>query len=163
MNDGDRFYGRGLQFECLRCGACCTGAPGFVYLSQEDIASIAEFLKKDKGSVVRYYTRVVRVFGERRLSLTERSNYYCIFWSRVCLIYPARPYQCRSYPFWKRHLVSRREWNKVGDRCPGINRGRVYRDEEIERFVTETPVYNMDRFGSYGTFHPSDSQEYEKI
>jgi len=142
----DRFYNRGLQFECLKCGNCCTGAPGFVYLSEEDIASIAEFLEKDKRSFIREYTRVITIFGERRLSLCERSNYDCVFWSRVCLIYDVRPYQCRSFPFWKRHLISKREWEKVSNRCPGIDRGQVHSAGKIEQLIAGAPVYNIDRF-----------------
>ena len=145
--NGDRgFYSRGLQFECLKCGNCCTGAPGFVYLSRADIASIANFLQKDYESFITEYTRVIRIFGERRLSLTERSNFDCVFWNRTCIIYEARPYQCRSFPFWKRHLVSSREWDKVGERCPGINRGIVYTAETIDELLQGVPDYNLDHF-----------------
>jgi Fe-S-cluster containining protein len=145
--DGDRrFYSRGLQFECLKCGNCCTGAPGFVYLSQADIASIANFLQKDYRSFIHQYTRVVRVFGERRLSLTERSNYDCVFWQKICTIYESRPYQCRSFPFWKLHLVSSKEWEKAARRCPGMNRGAVYTEEMIEELLQGIPDYNLDRF-----------------
>ena len=76
-NRSEKFYTRGLQFECIRCGNCCTGAPGFVYLSEEDIASIAEFLQKDKKTLIQKYTRLVTMFGERRLSLTEKANFEC--------------------------------------------------------------------------------------
>jgi Fe-S-cluster containining protein len=147
--EAERFYGSGLQFECLRCGRCCTGAPGYVYLSEQDIASIADFLKKDKISFLGEYTRSVTLFGEHRISLTERTNYDCVFWKGGdCLIYDARPYQCRAYPFWKGHLVSVREWEKAAERCPGINRGPVHTAEEIEHIVDGTPRYNSDRFTS---------------
>ncbi len=145
-NRSERFYAHGLQFECLKCGACCTGAPGFVYLSKGDIVSIAEFLKKDKRTIIQQYTRLVYIFGERRLSLTERANYDCVFWNRMCTIYEARPYQCRSFPFWKRHLISSREWARVGERCPGINRGHLYAASQIERFARGAHNYSIDRF-----------------
>jgi len=147
-NQSESFYVHGLQFACLKCGNCCTGAPGYVYLSEGDIASIAKFLKKDKGTFMRQYTRMVHIFGERRLSLTEKSNFDCVFWSRLCTIYEARPYQCRSFPFWKRHLVSSREWEKVGRRCPGINRGNLFTASQVEELVRSTPNYNIDRFTS---------------
>jgi Fe-S-cluster containining protein len=146
MSDSERFYRNGLQFECLKCGSCCTGAPGYVYLSENDIVSIAGFLKKDKVSFIREYTRHVTVFGERRLSLIERKNYDCVFFKGICRIYEARPYQCRSFPFWKRHLVSEREWKRAGKRCPGIDRGRVYPAQEIDRLAKGTPVYDIERF-----------------
>jgi Fe-S-cluster containining protein len=139
-----RFYSDGLQFECTQCGKCCTGAPGFVYLSDFDEARISEFLNVHEQSFLREYTRTVTIFGERRRSLTERPNYDCVFWKKTCTIYPVRPYQCRSYPFWKRNLVSNREWLKVGSKCPGIDRGRLHSAEEIERCITCTPVYKLD-------------------
>jgi Fe-S-cluster containining protein len=147
-NQSESFYAHGLQFECLNCGNCCTGAPGYVYLSEGDIASIAEFLKKDKGTIMKQYTRRVHIFGEKRLSLTEKPNLDCVFWNKLCTIYEARPYQCRSFPFWKRHLVSSREWEKVGQRCPGVNRGPLYTAFQIEELVHGTPGYNIDLFYS---------------
>ena len=147
-NQPARFYTQGLQFECLKCGACCTGAPGYVYLSEEDIASIAEFLKKDKGTILAHYTRIVHMFGERRYSLTEKPNFDCVFWRKLCTIYEARPYQCRSFPFWKRHLVSSREWEKAGQRCPGIGRGPLYTAHQIDELAYGTPSYNIDLFST---------------
>ncbi len=143
------FYHRGLQFECTRCGKCCTGYPGFVYLSENDIDSIAKFLKMSKGSFARKYTRSVHVFEEPRMSLTEKPPYDCVFWDGLCTIYPVRPYQCRSYPFWKRNLVSEREWEKVGSTCPGINRGRVHSRIEIDAWVQNVPSYKCETFLSW--------------
>jgi Fe-S-cluster containining protein len=145
----ESFYAHGLQFECLKCGSCCTGAPGYVYLSEGDIASIAEFLKKDKDTFIDQYTRVVHMFGEQRLSLTEKANYDCVFLNRLCTIYEARPYQCRSFPFWKRHLVSLREWERVGQRCPGIGRGQLFTKMNIDDLIHATPNYNIDLFSSF--------------
>jgi hypothetical protein len=145
-NGGEPFYAKGLQFECLNCGKCCTGFPGFVYLSERDIARASEFLRVGKGEFVERHTRIVSVFHERRLSLTERKNFDCVFWEDGCTIYPARPYQCEAFPFWNRHLVSRREWEKTTSTCGGIGRGRVYSRVEIERFAREVPSYDIDTF-----------------
>jgi Fe-S-cluster containining protein len=139
-------YAKGLQFECLNCGRCCTGFPGYVYLSEHDIARASEFLRMQDGEFIERHTRIVNVFHERRLSLTERKNFDCVFWNEGCTIYPARPYQCRTFPFWKRHMISRREWEKTASICRGVNRGRVYSSEEIERCVRDVPAYDIDRF-----------------
>jgi Fe-S-cluster containining protein len=80
-----------------------------------------------------------------------------VFWKTLCTIYEARPYQCRSFPFWKRHLVSSREWEKVGDRCPGINRGKLHTASEIEGFAQGTPDYAIDRFTSLSVLHLKQS------
>jgi len=143
------FYQKGLQFECLKCGKCCSGFPGFVYLSIEDIKEICSFLDLDNKQFISRYTRTVHIFRQKRLSLIEKSGYDCIFWDRsekLCTIYPARPYQCKSYPFWKSNLVSEREWKKVQDFCPGVNRGRVYSREEIESFLKKTPDYDAGNY-----------------
>ena len=31
--DSPEWYRDGLRFECTRCGACCTGAPGYVWVT----------------------------------------------------------------------------------------------------------------------------------
>ena len=38
------WYSGGLAFECTRCGHCCTGDPGFVWVTEEELAAIAKFL-----------------------------------------------------------------------------------------------------------------------
>ena len=140
------FYKKGLQFECIQCGKCCTGYPGFVYLSETDIKSISEYLHCDKRGFIKKYTKTVRYFYEERFSLNEKSNYDCIFWDKICTIYPSRPHQCRTYPFWKRNLVSEREWNKTAKFCPGINRGQLYSFEEILMLSTKVLNYDIGRF-----------------
>jgi hypothetical protein len=145
-NGGEPFFAKGLQFECVNCGRCCTGFPGYVYLSEIDIARASEFLSVGRGEFVERYTRIVSVFHERRLSLIERKNFDCVFWRDGCTIYPVRPYQCEAFPFWNRHLVSRREWEKTAAGCRGIGRGRVFPREEIERFARQVPSYDVAAF-----------------
>ena len=38
-----------------------------------------------------------------RVTLRERANGECVFWDRQagCTVYPARPAQCRTWPFWE--------------------------------------------------------------
>jgi Fe-S-cluster containining protein len=143
----ETFYRNGLQFECLKCGKCCTGEPGYVWLSSGDITAISIFLGIEKGLFLKKFTRTVQFFGEMRCSLIEKSDNACIFWDKLCTIYPARPYQCRSFPFWKRNLISKREWDKTAWRCPGINRGRIFSEKEIETLLENTPDYNLERMG----------------
>jgi Fe-S-cluster containining protein len=142
-------YEKGLQFECTRCGKCCTGFPGFVYLSEPAVKLIADFLDETVERFLIKYTKTVSIFHENRLSLIEKSNYDCIFWDKICKIYPVRPYQCRSYPFWKKHLVSKREWDKAGRFCPGINRGKVHSKNAIDDLIRNVPDYNIENFFSH--------------
>ena len=43
------WYRYGLSFECTQCGNCCTGGPGFVWVEEEEIRAIADFLDKPIG------------------------------------------------------------------------------------------------------------------
>lgn len=42
---------------------------------------------------------------------------------RVCAIYPVRPLQCRTWPFWPENMKSRAAWDRAAKGCPGMNRG----------------------------------------
>lgn len=123
------WYREGLAFECTRCGACCTGAPGYVWVDAEEIARLAE----NRGeSVEDFGRRYVRRVGHR-LSLIERPGGDCIFWDKSagCTVYEARPVQCRTWPFWLENIASPEDWDHVTSVCPGSGRGRVFTVEEI--------------------------------
>ena len=49
-----------------------------------------------------------------------------------CRIYPVRPRQCRTWPFWPVNLSSPETWALAAGRCPGINRGRIVLFEQVE-------------------------------
>jgi Fe-S-cluster containining protein len=131
-NDADTeapWYRDGLSFECTRCGACCTGAPGYVWVIAEEIARLAEF----RGETVEQFSRrFVRRVGSR-YSLVEKPGGDCIFWDRQvgCTVYPARPVQCQTWPFWPENVESPEAWEHVEGVCPGSGRGRWFSVEEI--------------------------------
>src|SRR5581483_2099839 len=98
------WYRDGLSFSCTRCGACCTGAPGYVWVNAEEIERIAAF----RGETVeRFSKQFVRRVGEH-FSLVEKPGGDCIFWEkeRGCTVYPARPAQCQTWPFWPENIVT---------------------------------------------------------
>ena len=64
------WYEEGLRFACVRCGSCCRGEPGYVWVSGEEWERIAEHLGTDEEELARRCLR--RVFG--RLSLVELRN-----------------------------------------------------------------------------------------
>ncbi len=71
------------------------------------------------------------------MSLIEKRNYDCIFWSEEgCEVYAARPFQCRSFPFWSSIVDDREHWEEQGRSCPGINEGDLHSSSEIERWLT---------------------------
>ena len=64
-------------------------------------------------------------------SLRIRRNGDCIFWDRGCTIYPVRPRQCRTFPFWPENLESPQAWAAATRTCHGAGKGKLYRLEDI--------------------------------
>jgi Fe-S-cluster containining protein len=113
------WYKDGLKFACTECGKCCTGEPGYVWISQEEIEDMAEALNISVKEFVQMYTR--EVDGE--LSLKEfPKTYDCIFLrDGKCMVYKARPTQCRTFPFWPENVESKEAWEDCAKRCEGVN------------------------------------------
>ena len=132
MSGDEPWYKDGLHFTCTGCGNCCTGAPGVVWLNDEELEQIADHLDKTVGEIRLFHTRL---YGNR-VSLKEYANGDCTFFepeTRKCRIYPARPRQCRTWPFWRSNLESREIWEAVQKICPGAGRGAFVSLDEIEQ------------------------------
>ena len=123
------WYQDGLRFRCTRCGHCCTGPPGFVWLNDEEVSAIARYRGETKEQTEALYTRLCD--GER--SLKEKANGDCVFYDRQagCTIYPVRPRQCRTWPFWESNLATPETWQKTRGVCPGAGQGELISEEEI--------------------------------
>lgn len=118
------FYENGLHFQCTQCSNCCRLDPGYVFLSYNDLDRLLDYFSISKDKFIKKYCRNVDMDEHKRLSLNEKTNYDCIFWSNGgCDIYKARPLQCRSYPFWKPFLNDRISWNIEARSCSGMNHG----------------------------------------
>ncbi len=131
------WYAAGLAFECVGCGGCCAGPEeGYVWVTEREIRAIAAHLDLAVAEMER---RHVRRVGGRRSLVERKDNRDCVFLQpdgnggRKCAIYPVRPRQCRTWPFWAVNLRDPGAWALAGMRCPGINRGATYNLEEIER------------------------------
>jgi hypothetical protein len=137
------WYAAGLHFECVQCGACCAGpGQGYIWVTRPEIKIIADFLKMPVGQVRQNYLKRI-VF--RTTIIEQPSTRDCVFLRKVegrkkCIIYPVRPNQCRTWPFWSSNLSSPDAWNIAAQKCPGINRGRFYSFEEIERIKKNKEV-----------------------
>ena len=130
------WYAEGLAFACTRCGNCCTGAPGSVKVSEAETEELAALVGLDLADFCERYTRLL---DGGTVSLIERSNGDCVFWSASagCLVYAARPKQCRTWPFWKKNLASRDAWAEAAGSCPGMGRGERHAREEIDRVLAD--------------------------
>ncbi len=127
----DPWYADGLQFTCTGCGDCCTGDPGVVWVTDDELQEIADYREQTIGEIRLFHTRL----HGGRVSLTEFANGDCTFFdgaTRRCQIYPVRPMQCRTWPFWKSNLESEAAWNQVCEDCPGAGTGELVTLEEIE-------------------------------
>jgi|SRR5580700_10202258 Fe-S-cluster containining protein len=139
------WFADGLRFTCSQCGNCCTGGPGFVWISRVEIAKLAEFLHLSRLQVIRRYCRKVgRRFSLKEMRNSRTGGFDCVFIRelpgvdgaharRICSIYEARPLQCRTWPFWEGNLATRKAWHHASRTCLGMNSGRFFSRNEIEK------------------------------
>lgn len=125
------WYKDGLRFECTRCGQCCSGFPGFVWVNDSEIEALAEFRDEPVEEVIGLYTRLHN--GKR--TLRDKLSDECIFFEvgKGCTVYSVRPRQCRTWPFWSSTTSSPEAWERTKGLCPGAGQGELISAEEITR------------------------------
>ena len=134
------WYANGLRFTCTRCGNCCRnhGDYAFVYLAEADVSAIARHLGLSREDFLRTHCQTVDGWVTLRMDSPA-----CPFLEagQTCAIYPVRPKQCATWPFWKENL-ERATWEgAVKDCCPGIGRGSLTPAAEVERIARETDEF----------------------
>jgi len=122
-----------VRFECLRgCSNCCRLSGGFVFLTEEEAANIAQFLEAPLDLFNEWFTKPV----EEQIALVDGDDEHCVFLENgICSIYPVRPKQCRTYPFWPENLKTKAHWNLTKDMCPGIGKGPVISSSDISAIL----------------------------
>jgi len=132
------WFADGLKFTCTQCGKCCTGEPGYIWVSEEEITKLAAFRGDDRKEFEAVYTRKAK----GKVTLREKPNGDCIFFDskRGCTVYPVRPIQCRTWPFWDMNLTSPEEWERTEAICPGSGEGELIPVEEILKRVRARPM-----------------------
>lgn len=112
----------GVRFECQQgCTNCCE-MRGFVYLTEEDLGQAAEFKGMSKRAFERRYVYRTKNF----LRLRKPRGSQCHFLVEGgCSIHPAKPTQCRLFPFWPELVERRAEWKATARHCPGIGKGEL--------------------------------------
>ncbi|WP_457595143.1 YkgJ family cysteine cluster protein [Hydrogenimonas sp.] len=116
--------GFGYAFDpkaCETCGGnCCTGESGHIWVAVQKIPEMAAFLGIGSDEFIERYLEKVGY----RFSLREKvvdGEYDCIFFDRRlrrCTVYPVRPMQCRTFPFWDYFKDHEEE---LRNECPGIS------------------------------------------
>jgi Fe-S-cluster containining protein len=129
-----------LRFQCQPgCTACCE-KQGFVYLTEDDIIRLADYLSLTAEAFEARY--VFRTKHLRRLRVPRHAQ--CEFLAGGgCSVHAAKPTQCATFPYWPELLDSRKEWHKAGSLCPGIGKGELinieFANSEAERMRTAHP------------------------
>ncbi|MCK4913421.1 MAG: YkgJ family cysteine cluster protein [Planctomycetes bacterium] len=138
------WYAAGLHFECQQCGNCCSGPDeGYIWITKPEIKLLADFLKI---TVEKLREKFLKRIGFRTTIIEQPVNKDCIFLQKInghrfdklttgkgCVVYSARPSQCRTWPFWAGNLKNPDTWNEAAQKCPGINRGKFYSAEQIKK------------------------------
>lgn len=145
---------QGLQFTCTQCGNCCTGAPGYVWISEVEIERLAAHFQLPEPEIRRRFCRKIGDRWSLKEQRNPRGDYDCIFLKevsvapsnctnstdpttviqqtrQVCTAYEARPLQCRTWPFWPEVVKTPSAWRGAAKRCHGIGQGRVWSANEI--------------------------------
>lgn len=132
MTESQPWYHEGLRFTCTQCGNCCSGGPGVVWLTESELQAIAGFRGISVGEMRINHTRL----HNGALALREFENGDCTFLdgqSRRCTVYPVRPAQCRTWPFWNSNLESPSAWERAKGVCPGMDHGDLVQLETIQQ------------------------------
>lgn len=140
------------------CGKCCRGFnEGEVYLYKEDILRLAKYLnfRGDKR---------LKSFGEKYLKVVSQSFFWkepgaqrgktyrfkslgfrftgqdehCHFLkNNKCTVHVARPFQCRSFPFWQMMVSSKLNFDIYTKKCKGLQllKGKFYTRDEILKWA----------------------------
>lgn len=136
-SDADRpWYQDGLAFACTQCGNCCSGTPGYVWVDDGEVAAIAEHLGRPVGEIRLLHCRP----AQGLVSLREYPNGDCVFLdpqTRGCTIYPVRPRQCRTWPFWRSNIETPASWQRTCEVCPGAGHGPLITVDQIEVLASE--------------------------
>ncbi|KAF4137788.1 putative zinc- or iron-chelating domain [Phytophthora infestans] len=141
-----------LRFRCTSCGKCCTGRGGRVRVNDREVEELAAATDSSPSEFNRKFTRVVEedVDGQKRTQLVLQQtpdDKQCIFLQgSKCSVYQARPTQCRTFPWWPRHLVSDYDWQLAAKDCEGIH---VTKDDK----ENDTPAYSFDDVMSETILH----------
>ncbi|WP_035587065.1 YkgJ family cysteine cluster protein [Hippea jasoniae] len=91
-----------LNDACKSCRAFCCIGDGYVFIDDEDIENLCEFLNISKEQFIKLYTRKIN----NKLALIDlviKKEKRCVFLddNYRCEVYKARPKQCKAFPFWE--------------------------------------------------------------
>ncbi len=89
---------------CNDCDAFCCKGEGHVFLDENDIERISNHLHLNREEFLKLYTKRAEYINRVSLiSIKTMGETRCVFLNKDnrCEIYPVRPKQCKSFPFWE--------------------------------------------------------------
>ena len=109
-----------LRFSCQQGCVNCCNMQGYVYLTEDDLKRAAKFT----GMTARAFEAKYVYRTRRQLRFRKPRDKQCSFLLESgCSIHPAKPTQCRTFPFWPEIVERRATWNRTAQYCPGIGKG----------------------------------------
>jgi len=150
----DRWYEDGLPFSCTACGNCCksNGEYSHVYLREEEIAPMAEHLGLEPVELLRRHLVVKDGWISLRPDLPQ-----CEFLTPEgrCGVYPVRPVQCRTWPFWDVNLKPGVWQKEVNSICPGSREGGPVHDADtVDAIARATEDWYEGRIETWDGLEP---------
>ena len=110
----------GVRFTCQPGCINCCNMQGFVYLTESDLKRAAKFVGMTPRAFEKKY--VYRTLFEMRFR-KPRDKQCPFLLEHGCSIHPAKPTQCKTFPFWPELIEKPAEWRRTARYCPGIGKG----------------------------------------
>lgn len=127
-----------IRFECTGCGACCYGSRNaYVLVSAAQAEKIRHHLGLSSSWFRRRYLCRLGA-GQQGIRLEASGRCPFLLDAGKCRIYPVRPIQCRTYPFWSEVMSTRTAWQAEARRCEGIGKGPVIAKTHIARAIEKS-------------------------
>jgi Fe-S-cluster containining protein len=126
-----------MRFQCQPgCVRCCE-QKGFVYVTREDIARLAEHL----GITRAEFRRLYLCGAAPLLRFRKQRHKACPFLlADGCSVHTVKPLQCSSFPYWPELMADAGERREAASYCPGMNQGplvNITQAREVARQVQE--------------------------
>ncbi len=110
---------------------------GEVYLSENDLVKAAAYVGLEPAAFERKHC--IRTASQLRLR--KPPGRQCYFHKdNCCSIHPAKPTQCRAFPYWPELLESETAWAEAAAYCPGMNQGELVNIQEAQAISAEMKV-----------------------
>ena len=128
-----------FHFSCTACGNCCEGE-GRVYFTDQDLENIYSHLSLDDENKKALYKKLIQKRSQGYHVHDNSGPCYFLDSNKRCKIYPVRPLQCRSFPFWPSIFASQADLAETQAECPGMQKqdAKAFSSEESAKKINDT-------------------------